>query len=68
MATWSIEHIPANGGASTFASLGVWGFASLQMQFVNWGIDQAAVTTRGGSIAFEAANGNYIELYGIIFG
>lgn len=61
MATWSIEHIPANGGASTFASLGVWGFASLQMQFVNWGIDQAAVTTRGGSIAFEAAQFAYLD-------
>lgn len=61
MATWSIEHIPANGGASTFASLGVWGFASLQMQFVNWGIDQAAVTTRGGSIAFESAQFAYLD-------
>ena len=61
MATWSIEHIPANGGASTFASLGVWGFASLQMQFVNWGIDQATVTTRGGSIAFEAAQFAYLD-------
>jgi len=31
------------------------------MQFVNWGIDQAAITARGGSIAFEAARFAYLD-------
>ena len=59
MASWSIEHIPAGGGASTFASLATWGFAALQMQFVNWGVDRASITARGGSIAFDAAQFGY---------
>ena len=61
MSTWQIEHIPAGGGASTLATLGAWGFASLQMQFTNWGVDQAAATARGGSIAFDAAQFGYLD-------
>lgn len=59
MDSWSIEHIPAGGGASTFASFETWGFAALQMQFVNWGVDRASITSRGGSIAFDAAQFGY---------
>ena len=59
MATWSIEHIPAAGGDPTIASLATWGFAGVQIQFENWGKDMAAITARGGTIAFDAAQFAY---------
>lgn len=59
MASWSIEHIPAGGGDPVVASLATWGFAGVQIQFVNWSTDQASITARGGSIAFDAAQFGY---------
>lgn len=59
MASWTLEHIPAGGGDPVVASLATWGFAGVQIQFVNWSTDQASITARGGSIAFDAAQFGY---------
>lgn len=49
MSTWSIEHLPAAGGASTFASLTVWGIAAGALTLRNWDMDELVLTLSSGT-------------------
>lgn len=61
MSTWSLEHIPASGGASTFGPLKVWGIESFAWQRVNWGIDTLTVSVCGSAPAFSSAVWSYLD-------
>lgn len=61
MSTWSLEHIPAAGGASTFGSLKVWGIESFAWQRVNWGVDTLTVSVCGSAPAFSSAIWSYLD-------
>lgn len=53
MSTWSLEHIPAAGGASTFATLTVWGIASGALSLRNWDADELTLTRSSGTALLD---------------